>query len=157
MTNELILDVAKRVGAFAPQFIDLVKDAGAHAKAGLRVGLLERSQRCLGGVEHHAGPTSLDLAEHAMFDRIPLRGVGRTVSDAQTHAEALGEPDEVFLEAQGARGIGAAAIEEQHQFGGIRVARSEATCQASSMASQTKALVSRERPSVRKARLCTLS
>ena len=125
MTNELIVDFAESVGAFASHLVDFVKDATADAKTGLRAGLGNRSQRRFRAVEHDTPPTPLHLAEQAVFDGTPLRGIGRIVGDAQTHAKSAGERDEVFLETSGACGVGATTIAERQQFGGVGIERLE--------------------------------
>ena len=119
VANELIFDFAKPVEAFARQVVDFVDDAGTYAYA-LRGCVLDRSQRRLRVVEHLAVPTALDLAEQAMCDRIPLRDIRRKVGNAYARPELDVDVDEVLLEAQRARSIGAAAIEEHLQFGAIR-------------------------------------
>ena len=118
MTNESIFDIAKSVGAFATDFIGLIEDACGDTETGFRAGVLYRS---LGRIEHHSAPRTLDLAEEAVFDGIPLRSVGRIVRDAHMQCETPGQFDHVLFEAQGAGGVGSAAVAQQYHLGGIRV------------------------------------
>lgn len=127
MPNEAIFDVAKSVGAFATDLIDLVEEACGDAETGLRADVVDALQRGLGRIEHDAAPGALDLAEQAVLDRIPLRGIGRVVRDAHTHAETPGQFDHVLLEAQRAGRVGAAAVTQHDQLGGSGVHRSEET------------------------------
>jgi len=121
MPNELVFCLTKGFGACAADLIDLVEDARGDAQPGLGVRTLDGLQCGFRGIEHHAAPGALDLTEQAMLDGIPLRGIGRIVDDAQRQSQTLGQLDQVLFEAQGASGVGTAAVAEQDQLGGMRV------------------------------------
>ncbi len=121
MPNELVFGLAEGFGACAVDLIDLLEDARGDAQSGLGARALDGLQCGFVGIEHHAAPSALDLTEQAMLAGIPLRGIGRIVDDAQTKSQTPGQRDQFLLEAQGASGVGAAAVEQQHQLGDMRV------------------------------------
>ena len=63
MADELVLDFAKAIGAFATDVVHSVENPCNDRKAGLRGDTLYRRQCSLGAVEHHAAQGAFDLAE----------------------------------------------------------------------------------------------
>jgi hypothetical protein len=88
MKNKAILYLAKCSGAFPADFVRLIEDHRHDGKTGLRGHALRRCQGGLHGIEHHATQGALDLAEEAVLDRMPLRGIGRIVRDARCQPQA---------------------------------------------------------------------
>jgi len=125
MPDELVFDIAECVGASAPDLIDRVEDSCRDVQATLSTRFLYGLQCGLGRIEHHTMPAALNLTEQPMFDGIPLGRIGRIVGNAQAHTQVVGQVDQIFFEAQRARGIGATAVTQQHQLGGIGVPVSE--------------------------------
>ena len=79
MANEVVLDVAEGIGAFAADVVDFVEDARFDMQSGSSAGTLNGRQRGFMRVEDDTSQSALDVAEQAVFDRMPLRGwvVGR--------------------------------------------------------------------------------
>lgn len=125
MANETILHRAEGLRALAPQLIGFVEETRSDLQAGLGARGLNGLEGALGGFQDESAPGLLDVAEQAMLDRVPLGGVGRIVGNAQAQPHALGEGDQVFFETQRPGGIGAATVQQQEQFGGVRVERRE--------------------------------
>ena len=72
MSNEVVLDIAEGIGAFAADVVDLVEDTRFDIESGSRVGALNGLQRSFMRVEDDATQSALDVAEQAVFDRMPL-------------------------------------------------------------------------------------
>ena len=67
--DEVVLDYAKRVGAFATDCVHPVENLCADREARLLRDTLYRFQCRLRAVEHHAAQGAFDLAEYAVLDR----------------------------------------------------------------------------------------
>ena len=122
MANEVVLDVAEGIGTFAADVVDLVEDTRFDMQSCSSAGALNCLQRGFMRVEDDTLQSALDVAEQAVFDRMPLRGIGWVVGDAQGQPQARAERHEILLEAQRTGGVGAAGIERQDDLLGVAVA-----------------------------------
>ena len=83
MANEVVLDVTEGIGTFATDVVDLVEDTRFDLQSGSSAGALNGLQRGFMRVEDDPSQSALNVAEQAVFDRMPLRGIGWVVGDAQ--------------------------------------------------------------------------
>src|SRR5947209_315641 len=77
---------------FNPRGIGAAIEVGADAQTGFGRGV--GNQVDDHGPTHQGAPTPVpgNVAEHALFDLVPLAGAGREVTDAYPQAGAVGKP-----------------------------------------------------------------
>jgi len=121
MANDLILDVTKCIGALSANVVDLVENARLDVQSGLSPGTLNRLQCGFMAIEDDTVQRPLDVAKQAVFDRMPLRRVGRVMGDAQGQTQARAQRHKVLFETQRTGSVGTAGIECEDDFLGLRV------------------------------------
>ena len=67
----------------------LLDQAARHAQTGSSFGLADKADDGVKGVQRLAGPVFADLAEEAVFDRIPLGSTRGVVTDGDGESEGI--------------------------------------------------------------------
>jgi hypothetical protein len=76
MAREVVFDFAETFGALVPEFIGSVENTWLDPQTGLSLRALHGFEGGLRRIEDDAPQGSLDLAEQAVFDRVPFEVYG---------------------------------------------------------------------------------
>src|SRR4051794_3896737 len=108
------------VGHLEPSFVGILVQLGANVEPGFGGRAADQIDHDLAADQGASAPVVGDVAEHLMFDRVPLAGSGWKVTDLDLDAELIGQL--LQLAFPHPRPVGAATIRRNQHAAGLGIA-----------------------------------
>ena len=109
-------------GDLAAGFVDAADDVDCGLQAGSGRGFAHQADHGVEGVEEHSLTCASDMGKEAAFDRVELRAVAGVVRHSDCDSQIVDEILQILLEEVLCRGIATAAVAQQEDRRGVRVA-----------------------------------
>ena len=95
---------------------------GGNGETGVGLGCTDEIEHGVDVGERLASPVSADLAEQAVFDRVPLGSAGRVMTHGHGEAEAVANPIlEIFFPSAATPAVASASIRQDQDLMSLRV------------------------------------